>query len=280
MLNVLDLFSGGGGLAQGLERWARPVAYCEIEPGAQRVLMSRIARGELCPAPVWDDVRTLRGDMLPEVDIIAGGFPCQDISVAGAGAGLDGERSGLVFEYLRLVGECRPRFVFMENVPALAVRGLDRVLLGLNALGYDARWTIVSAAEVGAPHLRERIWILAHASGERVWLEPEPEPRGSAPPEPLSDGSQEPLADANGNGGFQVRARKQVRQWRPDAFGAGPRELGGWWAVEPDVGRVAHGVADRVNRLRVLGNGVVPASAREAFIRLSGLSRQRSSETC
>lgn len=129
MLNGLDLFSGGGGLAEGLHRWVRPVAYCEVEPGAQRVLLSRMARGELYPAPIWDDVRTLRRDILPQVDIIAGGFPCQDISVAGSGAGLAGERSGLVFDYIRLIGECKPRFVLMENVAALSVRGLDRVLL-------------------------------------------------------------------------------------------------------------------------------------------------------
>lgn len=127
-----------------------------------------MAAGDIEPAPIWDDVRTLKGSDLPPVDIISGGFPCQDISVAGTGAGLEGKRSGLVFEVFRLIGECRPRFVFLENVPALAVRGLDRVLLELHALGYDARWTIVSAAEMGAVHIRERWFLLAHANGERL----------------------------------------------------------------------------------------------------------------
>ena len=251
MLNGLDLFSGGGGLAQGLERWVRPVAYCEIEPGAQRVLLSRMARGELDPAPIWDDVSTLRGDMLPKLDIIVGGFPCQDISVAGSGKGLDGGRSGLVFEYLRLIGECRPRFVFMENVPALTIRGLDRVVLGLHALGYDARWTIVSAAEMGAAHIRERIWILAHsndAGRERT-------------NELCPDGGRTETVQQRANPldqpGHHVGARNASAT--PEGF------------TEPGVCRTGDGMADRSNRLRILGNGVVPLCAEEAFKRLCGL---------
>jgi DNA (cytosine-5)-methyltransferase 1 len=246
MLNGLDLFSGGGGLAEGLHRWVRPVAYCEIERGAQRVLLSRMARGELYRAPIWDDVRTLRGDLLPEVDIIAGGFPCQDISVAGAGRGLAGKRSGLVFEYLRLISECRPRFVFMENVAALAFRGLDRVLLGLDDLGFDARWTIVSAAEVGAPHLRERIWIMAHSTSPGLRIRTE-----------AGEGS-----------GADTYTRKQGGC----VVGRGSTSGRNKWRVEPGMGRVAHGVADRINRIRILGNGVVPLCAEEAFMRLMGLT--------
>jgi DNA (cytosine-5)-methyltransferase 1 len=160
--------------------------------------------GELPAAPIWDDVRTLRGDSLGNwVDIVYGGFPCQDLSVAGSGAGLDGSRSGLFFEIVRLARDLRPRFVFLENVPALAVRGLDRVLLEFTALGFDCRWTIVSAAEVGAPHLRERIWILAHARGERVRLEQQRDARRgnsvqeSEETEPEHNGPEGPLADAD-----------------------------------------------------------------------------------
>ncbi len=193
-LNGLDLFSGIGGIGLALGPWVRTVAYCEQDRYAQGVLLSRMRSGDLDRAPIWNDVRTLRGDMLPPIDIIFGGFPCQDLSVAGTGAGLAGERSGLVFEIFRLARECRPRFIFLENVPALAVRGLDRVLLELNALGYDARWTIVSAAEVGAPHLRERIWILAHANG--VW-ERQPTLRGDIKRMGSSFGGTN-VADANG----------------------------------------------------------------------------------
>jgi DNA (cytosine-5)-methyltransferase 1 len=243
--------------------------------------------------------------MLPAIDIIYGGFPCQDISVAGTGAGLAGERSGLVFDLLRLVGECRPRFVFLENVPALAVRGLDRVLLELHALGFDARWTVVSAAEVGAPHLRERIWILAHARSIGIREQSKPEPRGLGTPEPILDGAIWTMADSDGKRGIKRGAGTEIRERGHDSFrdglnvanadiehghdvghGAGQifrlerrsailREVG--WESEPDVGRVAHGIPVRVDRLRGLGNAVVPAAAREAFMRLMGIKQSECS---
>src|SRR5690606_10421534 len=128
MLRGLDLFSGIGGLTLALAPWVRPVAYCENDRYATAVLLSRMRTGDLPCAPIWDDVRTLRGDMLPSVDIIYGGFPCQDISCAGRGAGLAGGRSGLFFEIARLARELRPRFVFLENVPAITTRGLGDVL--------------------------------------------------------------------------------------------------------------------------------------------------------
>lgn len=121
MLNGLDLFSGIGGLTLALAPWVRPVAYCENDAYAQSVLLSRQACGDLPVAPIWDDVRTLT--KMPAVDIIYGGFPCQDISCAGLGAGLEGERSGLFFEVMRLVTEINPIFVFLENVPAIRMRG-------------------------------------------------------------------------------------------------------------------------------------------------------------
>jgi DNA (cytosine-5)-methyltransferase 1 len=158
-VNGLSLFSGIGGLDLALSEWVRPIAYCEAEPYAQAVLMSRMWDGRLVRAPIWPDVRTLRG-----CDLLYGGFPCQDISAAGAGAGLAGERSGLYFELERIVRETKPAFVFLENVPAIRTRGLGRVVWGLSELGYDCRWTVVSAAEVGAWHLRKRWFLLAHAS--------------------------------------------------------------------------------------------------------------------
>jgi DNA (cytosine-5)-methyltransferase 1 len=296
MLNGLDLFSGIGGIAWALKPWVRPYAYCEREPYAQGVLLSRMADRSLPAAPIWDDVRTLRADHfnLP-IDIVSGGFPCQDLSVAGTGAGLEGSRSGLVFDMLRLIGELGPKFVFMENVPALAVRGLDRLLLELDALGYDARWTVISAAEVGAPHLRERIWILAHANRARVRVESKPEPRGSGTPEPIPDGPKESLAHsdrvrerqppvsrdcerlrtgisgedvADGDGESvegQREVAKRIREEQPEPWD------GGWWAAEPDVDRVVNGLPNRVDRIKGLGNAVVPQAAREAFRRLMGL---------
>lgn len=333
MLNGLDLFSGIGGVSTALRPWVRTIAYCERESYAQAVLLSRMRAGDLDEAPIWDDVQTLSADHLPCVDIISGGFPCQDISVAGAGAGLEGERSGLVFELLRLVGECRPRFIFLENVPALAVRGLDRLLLELHALGFDARWTIVSAAEVGAPHLRERIWILAHSDGGGLRLKQPRNQRGQGSEQRLAsaDGSARRLAgisdradvgEERGVRAGEASDPSRIRQEMADTSGirwgqggaksiagrqsfpciscgrvahaASPRcegwvdaktawtalPIGGgggggeWpsWLPQPAIRRGADGLSHRVDRLRGLGNAVVPQAAREAFRRLAGIN--------
>jgi DNA (cytosine-5)-methyltransferase 1 len=168
-LRVLDLFSGIGGFSLGLERTGgfETVAFCEIEPFPRRVLAKHWPK-----VPCYDDVRTLTADALRRdgiaVDVICGGFPCQDISFAGAGAGIEGERSGLWSEYARLIGELRPQFVIVENVAALLSRGLDRVLGDLAALGFDAWWDCIPASAVGAPHRRDRLWLVAYPDREPV----------------------------------------------------------------------------------------------------------------
>lgn len=160
-LRVLDLFSGIGGFSLGLERAGmRTVAFCECDPFARRVLAKHWPG-----VPCYDDVRTLTAarlaaDGIGAVDVICGGFPCQDISVAGKGAGLAGERSGLWVEFARVIGEVRPRYVIVENVAALLGRGHGEVLGDLAALGYDAEWHCIPAAAVGAPHRRDRVWII------------------------------------------------------------------------------------------------------------------------
>jgi DNA (cytosine-5)-methyltransferase 1 len=164
MMRVLDLFSGIGGFSVGLERTGgfRTVAFCETDPFCRRVLAKHWPE-----VPCFDDVRTLDAAQLGAngigVDLICGGFPCQDISLAGTGAGLTGERSGLWREYARLVRELRPRFVIVENVAALLGRGIDAVLGDLAALGFDAEWHCIPASAVGAPHERDRVWIVAYA---------------------------------------------------------------------------------------------------------------------
>lgn len=166
-MNGLDLFSGIGGLTRALEGYVRPVAYCERDLHAAANLLSEMHRGGLPLAPIWDDITTLNASLLPKgIDIIYGGFPCQDISVAGRGAGVAGERSGLFFEIARLIGEVRPRFVFLENVSAITIRGAERVVGELCRLGYDSRWGVLSASDVGANHRRDRWWLLAHANDQ------------------------------------------------------------------------------------------------------------------
>ena len=161
-MRLLDLFSGIGGFSLGLERAGfQTVAFCEIDPFCRQVLAKHWPG-----VPCYEDVRAVSAECLAadgiHVDAICGGFPCQDVSLAGGGAGLDGERSGLWREIARLVGELRPRVLIVENVAALLGRGLDRVLGDLAALGYDAEWHCIPASYAGARHLRDRVWIVAY----------------------------------------------------------------------------------------------------------------------
>jgi DNA (cytosine-5)-methyltransferase 1 len=297
-----SLFAGIGGIDLGFERCGMECKWqVEINDYAQKVLAKH------WPAVHRErDIRACSTRNLERVDIIAGGFPCQDISYAGLGAGLDGERSGLFFEAIRLVRELQPRAVVLENVAALLTRGLDRVLGTLAEIGYDAEWHCIPAAYVGAPHIRDRVFVLAYASGKRAGHECrslggqertiartfQPEtlrqqdgqivPKGSdsvccnvsdtrcqlrksrASKRPRSDSQAkrgsaanddkrcgENVADTAGvyAQGFNNRSGKE-QPWRSS-----------WWAVEPDVGRVAHGIPSRVDRLRGLGNAVVPQVA-------------------
>lgn len=227
-----------------LAEWVRPIAYCERDRFCHAVLLSRMRLGQLPRAVIWDDIATLRSTMLPRnegVDIIYGGFPCQDISIAGAGVGLAGKRSGLYTHLYRLIGELRPKFVFMENVPAITLRGLEQITLDLTALGYDSRWTTLSAGELGAPHLRKRWWLLAH---------------------PMRKGLQESRAEPNS----QSKYRRQTRR---SAFGG--VQASAWKAPPLHICRMDDGLPFKTHRIRSLGNAVVPLQAREAFMRLSGL---------
>jgi DNA (cytosine-5)-methyltransferase 1 len=163
-MKVLDLFSGIGGFSLGLERAGmETVAFCEIDKKCHKVLKKHWP-----DVPIFDDVSTLTKEKLDErsitVDVICGGFPCQDLSVAGTGKGLEGSRSGLWFEYGRIISELRPRYVIVENVSALLNRGLDQVLGQLAQIGYDAEWHCIPASAVGAPHRRDRLWIVAYSN--------------------------------------------------------------------------------------------------------------------
>ena len=244
-MNELALFAGvGGGILGGRLLGWTTVAACEIDPYCRRVLLQRQRDGALNAFPIWDDVQTLDGRPWRGcVDVITAGWPCQGFSAAGKQRGFDDERSGLWVEVARLVSEVRPRFVFLENSPRLiSSGGLARCLSDLASLGYDAAWDTLGAQHLGAPHRRYRCWILANlANGKRARLEGHTRHDGAA------EGRQE--------------------QRRPAATpglltGQG---TGGWWQAEPGVGRVADGVANRVDRLRAIGNGQVPQVAAFAF---------------
>ena len=256
-LNTFHLFAGaGGGILADLLLGHNPIGACEIEPYPRDVLLARQRDGLLPAFPIWDNVCTLDGrPWRGSVDVLCGGFPCQDISAAGKGAGITGERSGLWKEYARLIGEMRPKFVFAENSPLLRTRGLGVVLEDLASLGYNARWGVLGARDVGAPHKRDRMWVLAYSSDE----------------------------------GLQGRARAAVAnaQRRKESDGYTAERSSIWWQndpanvgarssimqedskFEPIVGRVANGVANRVDRLKAIGNGQTPQCAALAFSILS-----------
>lgn len=263
LLNGLDLFSGIGGITLALSPWVRPVAYCEIERYAQAVLLSRMSDGTIPAAPIWDNVQTLRGGMLPKIDIVYGGFPCQDISCAGRGKGLEGERSGLFFEIMRIVDEIQPNFLFLENVPAITTRGLGAVTAEITRRGYDCRWTALSAAEVGANHKRNRWWLLAYAERHRGRANATKHqlPKESAE---LQQSDRQALSDNATALYGDVANFERMRELQQN-----------WWSTEPAVGRVVNGLPFRVDRIKGLGNSVVPQCAREAFKELSGLQEIR-----
>ncbi len=165
-LRTIHLFAGaGGGILADMELGHQPIAAVEIDGYCREVLEARQADGLLPWFPIFADVCELDGNPWRGIaDCIAGGFPCQDISAAGKGAGIEGERSGLWREFYRIIREVRPKVVFVENSSNLTSRGLHRVLGDLAESGYDAEWGVLSAADVGALHIRKRIWILAHAN--------------------------------------------------------------------------------------------------------------------
>ena len=164
-LRELALFAGaGGGILGGHLLGWRCVCAVEWEPYPAGVLIARQNEGILPPFPIWDDVRSFDGrPWRGIVDVVSGGFPCQDISAAGKGKGIEGERSGMWKEMARIIGEVRPRYVLVENSPVLTSRGLGVVLGDLAAMGYDAEWGVFGADDAGAPHQRERIWILGYS---------------------------------------------------------------------------------------------------------------------
>ena len=225
-MNELALFAGaGGGILGGKLLGWRTVCAVEWEPYPASVLVARQNDGLFPPFPIWDDVQTFDGKPWRGiVDVISGGFPCQDISAAGKGAGIDGDRSGMWREMARIIREVRPRYAFVENSPMLTSRGLGTVLGDLASMGFDARWGVLGAADVGANHQRDRIWIVAYA-GE--------------------------IGPSN---------KKAVKKLVRNRLAVGCVEAE-WWRAEPaetsreierDMGGMADGMASRVDRLKAI----------------------------
>lgn len=295
-INVLALFAGAGGLELGIERAipsARLVCCVEREAYGCATLAARMGAGDLDAAPIWSDVGTFDGKpWRGVVDLVSGGFPCQDVSVAGRGAGLDGERSGLWFEMERIIGDVRPRYVVVENVAVLTIRGLDRVCAGLAALGFNAEWSTFRASDVGAPHRRERVfvfaWRVSDAERDTIRELTEQPERRPLPAEQwdaelgyLGEGVEhaECTRWAATGGGHEEHAGAELEPGGGTIWPPGPDDAEGWRAYieaggpQPGICRGADGLANRLDRLRLTGNGVVPQQAAAA---LAGLMERAS----
>ncbi len=346
LLTVGSLFSGIGGFELGFEATGRFKTLWQVECDKYA---SKILEKHWPDVQRHDDVCTWPNETTQPVDVIIGGFPCQDISYAGKGAGLDGQRSGLFYELMRIVRVVGPKYVVLENVAALFTRGMDQVLGTLASHGYDAEWEVVSAQSVGAPHRRDRVFIIGwHADREHDEAVKKVSGRAFAD----TSGSGATLRDANGNGkptcsvdakapelqgdvahsigsGTGDQNGTACRQEREpsDAFKSATLRQGNWqalpegtdasgadcstladsdsqrgrsrdaerqdakdarqssrraehwgWHSESAVGRVANGVPKRMDRLRCLGNAIVPQVAQVVAERLLQIHDARASD--
>ena len=258
-MNELALFAGaGGGILGGHLLGWRTVCAVEWDAYAASVLVARQNDGCLPPFPIWDDVQTFDGrPWRGRVDVVSGGFPCQDISSAGKGAGIDGERSGMWFHMARIISEVRPRFVFVENSPMLTIRGIGRVLGDLAQMGFNARWGVLGARHAGLPHNRERIWIIANHHAQRGGVfswRPIEISRNLARHKPIESQINRLLEKMEAEG---EQCENQAEDCLPSY-----------------LCRVDDGMACAVDRLARIGNGQVPAVAALAWQLLTSLPKQ------
>lgn len=292
-MNELALFSGaGGGILGSVLVGSRVVCAVEVDPYCREIMLRRQEEGHIPPFPVWDDVRTFDGGpWRGGVDIVSAGFPCQPFSVAGKRRGED-DRRNLWPDTIRIVREVGPRYALLENVPGLVRFDYFGQILGdLAEAGFDAQWEVVSAADCGAPHIRKRLWILAHAADNgtrrrRQFKESSQEtgdvahaqvnrrePRRTCNSKKIEGrreshrgGGESVFPDPDGSG-LSIREGGKGKRTHPSASGDG------WWSTEPGMGRVVNGMAYRVDRIKALGNGQVPAVVKKALC-LFGLDTQ------
>ncbi|WP_257588235.1 DNA cytosine methyltransferase [Leptospira sp. id769339] len=254
------------------------VCAVEIEPYNIAVLIQRQNDCLLPAFPIWDDIRTFDGrPWRGVVDLVSGGFPCEDISVAGKGAGITGERSGLWTEMFRVIREVRPKYVFLENSPMLVRRGLGVVLGDLASMGYDGEWGVFGANDTGAPHIRKRIWILGYSHQNDRRLSFERRYREVSQKAETKKRIQNPIELKRPGAGSASMAEEIFSAERGTGFGRRKTSfrrlsatLRNWrWPTEPRVGRMAHGLARRMDRIKALGNGQVPRVVQLAWIILT-----------
>lgn len=262
-MNELALFAGaGGGILGGKLLGWRTICAVEWEPYPASVLITRQNEKVLPPFPIWDDVQTFDGrPWRGIVDVVSGGFPCQDISSAGKGAGIEGERSGMWQHMLRIIKEVQPKYAFIENSHHLRTKGLTTVLQGLAEAGYHAAWGVLSAGDCGANHERKRMWILATNSNMRG----KSACAFNAETQRLSKinyihQEQVPNTDMSQCERRWLSCRGQTQYPNPG--------LGTWWQTTPDFYRMDDAVAFGMDRLKAIGNGQVPIVAATAFIQL------------
>ena len=281
-MNYLDLFSGIGGFALGAY-WAgmKFDQHFFSEVNQYCVDLYQLRFPESIPLGDIREIYVIGNDFeFPEYCIrnnerdyvfkdstdwiITGGFPCQDISLAGKGAGIEGKRSGLWFEMLCIIRDLRPRFAIIENVSAITFRGLDRVLSSLAEIGYDAEWQDIRASDMGAPHKRERIWILAYPIN---YTNKTNKRKSREKKEIQSKYRTERCAGMFGRTSDKIpytdKQHDDISQLEETKI-PGSKE-NGHWSIEPAVGRLVDGIPDRVDRLKGLGNSIVPQIAEVLF---------------
>ena len=284
---VIDLFSGIGGFSLGLEETGHfeTVAFCEIEKYPQKILKKHWP-----DIPIYEDVKNVTAERLRADGIITngdrivvtGGFPCQDISVAGHQKGLTAERSGLWTELHRIIGELRPEYAIVENVSALLSgpseqpgEWFGKILGDLAEIGFDARWYSIQASDMGAPHKRNRVWILAYPNDnanetdsrktrKKERIQKEHWEKGLSWQSGRTNNDTANVANSDSIERNEHETDKRDGKFKAQKISGNrsclPRR-GEWWATEPNVGRVANGVSSRVDRLKGLGNAIVPQIA-------------------
>ena len=267
-MNVLDLFSGIGGFSLGLERAGmRTIAFCEADPVCRQVL-----RKHWPVVPIFEDVKTLSAkDIHESVDIICGGFPCQDISIAGKQAGIyQGTRSGLFYELMRVICLVRPQYVVLENVSAIVTNGLDTVLAELAEAGFDAEWACIPASAVGACHQRDRWWLVAYAKSAGAWQHESHSRRQRDGKNLFANGcANKEISEYPSNTSSKRLERPQHSEWR-----AAEQLCPDWrsYVSQPVLPRGDDGLSNRVERLKALGNAVVPQVAAIPLARVRQLA--------